>query len=260
MFFWRPSESGALGDRLARLVLEPALGLVKKESSNHGLYLNLKKTKIMSNTALEEFYLDGESIEVVDNFNFLGSTIHKDGGLDLELRRRLSLGRAAMNKLTAVMKNHDVSLNTKVMLVNSLVFPVVLYGAESWTLKLNDKRRINSFEIWCWRRVLRISWTQKVTNEEVISRIAPNITLEAMVLKQKLTYFGHVMRNEFGIGRDIMLGRTEGSRRRGRQRTRWIQEVINSTGKKLAELKDLAKNRKVWKRVVHDVTRGRPRT
>ena len=158
----------------------------------------------MSNTALDEFYLDGESIEVVESFNFLGSTIHMDGGIEQELRRRLSLGRTALVKLTAVMKNHDVSLNTKVMLVKSLVFPVALYGAKSWTLKIKDKRRLNAFELWCWRRVLRISWTQKVRNEEVIKRIAPDITLEAMAVKKKLTYFGHVMRNSNGMGRYIM--------------------------------------------------------
>ena len=156
------------------------------------------------------------------------------------------------------MKNHDVSRNTKVMLVNSLVFPVVLYGAESWTLKISDKRRLNAFELWCWRRVLRISWIQKIRNEEVIKSIAPNITLETMALKQKLSYFGHVMRNENGMGKDIMVGKTDGGRRRGRQRTRWIHDVTNSTGRRLEDLKEIALNRNVWKRVVHDVTRGRP--
>ena len=166
---------------------------VKSESGNHGLYLNLKKTKIMSNTDLETFNLEGENIEVVDSFIFLGSTIHKEGGCDLEIRRRLSLGRAAMNKLSVLMKSHDISRNTKIMLVNRLVFPTVLYGAESWTLKLKDRRRLNAFELWCWRRLLRISWTQKIRNEEVIKQINPPILLDAWVIKQKLSYFGHVI-------------------------------------------------------------------
>ena len=196
---------------------------------------------------------------MVDSCIFLGSTIHKDGGCEQELRRRLSLGRAAMNKLSTVMKNHDVSRKTKVMLVKSLVFPVMLYGAESWTLKLNDKRRINAFELWCWRRVLRIPWTAKVRNTEVIAIINPTSSLEALVLKQKMTYFGHVMRSKEGIGKSLMLGRTEGVRRRGRQRVRWIHELTSSVGRSLEDLKELAQNRTEWKRLVHDVTRGRSR-
>ena len=230
---------------------------VKSESGNHGLYLNLKKTKIMSNTDLETFNLEGENIEVVDSFIFLGSTIHKEGGCDLEIRRRLSLGRAAMNKLSVLMKSHDISRNTKIMLVNRLVFPTVLYGAESWTLKLKDRRRLNAFELWCWRRLLRIS--QKIRNEEVIKQINPPISLDALVIKQKLSYFGHVMRTNIGIGKDLMLGRTEGRRRRGRQQTRWIQDITISTGRNLTHLKNLTQNRTHWRRFVHDVTRGRPR-
>ena len=122
--------------------LKLLLGQVKRESGNHGLYLKLKKTKIMSNTDLDSFILDGEGVKVVDSFVFLCSTIHKDGGSDLEVRRPLSLGRAAMTKLTSIMKSHDISQKLKIALVNSLVFPVVLYGAESWTLKLKDKRKI----------------------------------------------------------------------------------------------------------------------
>lgn len=232
---------------------------VKRQSGNHGLYLNLKKTKIMSNTELVSFTLDGEGVEVVDRFVFLGSTIHKDGGSDLEVRRRLSLGRAAMNKLSTIMKSHDISQKLKVMLVNSLVFPVVLYGAESWTLKLADKRKLNSFEIWCWRRLLRIPWTKKVTNEEVLTTIGHPTPLEALALKQKLSYFGHVSRHDAGIGKDLMLGKIEGSRRRGRQRTRWIQEITSSTGKSLAILKESARDRTYWRKAVFDVTRGRPR-
>ena len=182
-----------------------------------------------------------------------------DGSIETELRKRLSLGRTAMTKLKPIMKKHDVSLNTKVMIVTSMVFPVVLYRAESWTLNLQLKRKLNAFELWCWRRVLHITWKDKVTNEEVIRRISPKITLEATALKQKLTYFGHVMRSKNGMGRDIMLGKTEGKRRRGRQRTRWIEDVKNSTGRRLAELKEISLNRSGWRRVVHNVTRGRPR-
>ncbi len=239
--------------------LKLLLAQVKKVSGNHGLYLNLKKTKIMSNTGLESFTLDTEDVEVVDSFIFLGSTIHKDGGSDLEVRRRLSLGRAAMNKLTAIMKSHDISQRLKIMLVNSLVFPVVLYGAESWTLKLKEKRKLNAFEVWCWRRLLRIPWTQKATNEEVLNTIGHPTPLEALALKQKLSYFGHVTRHDAGIGKDLMFGKIEGSRRRGRQRTRWMQEITNSTGSNLATLKELTRDRICWRSVVLDVTRGRPR-
>ena len=119
-----------------------------------------------------------------------------------------------MNKLTTVMKNHDGSRNTKVMLVRSLVFPVMLYGAESWTLKLNDKRRINAFELWCWRRVLHIPWTTKVRNTEVIAIINPMSSLEALVLKQKMTYFGHVMRSKEGIGKSLCLAEQKGCEKR----------------------------------------------
>ena len=224
----------------------------------------------MSTGDLTKFDLDGEEIEKVDQFTFLGALVTADGGCQSEIRRRLALGRSAMNGLRNIIHDKGVRTMTKMRLVNALVFPIVLYGCESWAMTKADRRRIDAFELWCWRRVLRISWTDRVTNKTVLTRASPKMSLKAMALKLKpltiqtvwsmlkLSYFGHVLRAN-GMERDIMMGKVAGQRRRGRQRTRWLDGVTSAMGKSLGELKERMRCRVGWRRDIRWVTDGRNR-
>ena len=191
---------------------------VKEKSAQAGLYLNLKKTKVMSTEEIEEFELDGENIEIVRDFVFLGAKIEDSGSCKGEILRRLALGRAAMTGLNKIWKDKDITITTKCRIVNALVFPVVLYGCESWTIRKAERRRIDSFELWCWRRLLRIPWTARRTNQSVIEEIKPTNPLEALIKKQQLSYFGHIMRSENSLEKSMMLGMGGGARKRGRPR------------------------------------------
>ena len=153
--------------------LKQLLQQIKLVSLEHGLRLNIKKTKIMTTTGRDKFTLDGDNIEVVDRFMFLGSEIKADGGCSGEIRRRLAMGRAAMTGLQPIIKSKEIRMSTKKRLLLALVFPVVLYGSESWTMTKADRRRVDSFELWCWRRLQKISWTEKVPNGVVLAIASP---------------------------------------------------------------------------------------
>ena len=163
---------------------------VKEESEKVGLKLNIQKTKIMASGAIASWQIDGET---VSDFIFLGSKITADGECSHEVKRRLLLGRKVMTNLDSIFKSRDIALPTKVHLVKAMVFPVVMYGCESWTVKKAERRRIDAFELWCWRRLLRIPWTARRSNQCILKEINPGISLEGMMLKQKLQYFGHLM-------------------------------------------------------------------
>ena len=172
-----------------------------------------------------------------------------------EIKRRLALGRAAMAALNKIWKDKNISTQTKIRLVKALVFPVVTYGCETWTVKKYEQSRIDAFELWCWRRLLRISWTEKRTNKSVLDEISTDMPLQALILKQKLSYFGHVMRSE-PLENCIMLGMGGGKRRQGRPRTRWIEEIFRTTGMGLQELKEFARDRGAWRSFVWQVARS----
>ena len=193
---------------------------VKEKSAQAGLYLNLKKTKVMSTEEMEEFELDGENVEVVRDFVFLGAKIEDSDSCKGELSRLLALGRAAMTGLNKIWKDKDITITTKCRIVNALVFPVVLCGCESWTIRKAERRRIDSFELWCWRRLLRIPWTARRTNKSVVDEIKTTNPLEALIKKQQLSYFGHIMRSENSLEKSMMLGMGGGARKRGRPRAR----------------------------------------
>ena len=231
---------------------------VTLSSEKAGLYLNIKKTKVMSNSSLSTFSANGEDIEVVKNFNLLGSMLSHDGSCEGELSRRLALGRASMAGLRKIWKDRDLMVATKLRLVEALVFPVATYGCETWTLTKAQKSKVRAFEQWCWRRLLRIPWTAKRTNESVVYEINPGNTLENKMMNQKLSYFGHVMRSH-GLEKDVMLGMGNGSRSRGRPRRRWMDEIREVTGLGLTELSTVAADRMRWRRLVKVVTRGRHR-
>ena len=165
---------------------------------------------------------DGETVETVADFIFLGSKITADGDCSHEIKRRLLLGKKVMTNLGSILKSRDITLPTKVHLVKAMVFPIVMYGCESWTIKKAEPRRIDAFELWCWRRLLRVPWTAKRSNQSILKEIRPECSLEGLMLKLKLQYFGHLMRRDDSLEKTLMLGKIEGRRRRGQQRMRWL--------------------------------------
>ena len=159
---------------------------VKEESEKVGLKLNIQKTKIMASGPITSCEVDGKSVETVSDFIFWGSKITADGDCSHEIKRRLLLGRKVMTNLDSILKSRDITLPTKVRLVKAMVFPVVMYGCESWTVKKAEQRRIDAFELWCWRRLLRVPWTARKSNQSILKEISPEYSLEGRMLKLKL--------------------------------------------------------------------------
>ena len=166
---------------------------VKEERGKVGLKLNIQKTKIMASSPITSWQLDGETVETVTGFIFLGSKITTDGDCSHEIKRRLLLGRKVMSNLDSILKSRDITLPTKVHLVKAVVFLVVMYGCESWTVKKAECRRIHAFELWCWRRLLRVPWTARKSNQSILKEISPGCSLEGLMLKLKFQYFGYLM-------------------------------------------------------------------
>ena len=173
--------------------LKSLLVKVKEESEKVGLKLNIQKTKIMASGPITSWEIDGETVETVTNFIFLGSKITADGDCSHEIKRHLLLGKKVMTNLDSLLKSRDITLPTKVCLVKAMVFPVVMYECESWTVKKTESQKIDAFELWCWRRLLRVPWTAKRSNQSMLKEISPGCSLEGQMLKLKLQYFGHLM-------------------------------------------------------------------
>ena len=166
---------------------------VKEESEKVGLKLNIQKTKIMASGPIISWQIDGETVETVADFIFLGSKITADGDSSHEIKRHLLVGRKVMTNLDSILKSRGITLSIKVCLVKAIVFPVVMYGCESWTIKKAEHRRIDAFELWCWRRLLRVPWTARRSNQTILKETSPGCSLEGMMLRLKLQYFGHLM-------------------------------------------------------------------
>ena len=173
--------------------LKSLLMKVKEESEKAGLKLSIQKTKIMTSSPTTSWQIDGEIMEAVREFIFLGSKITVDGDCSHEIKRHLLLGRKAMNNLDSILKSRDITLLIKVHMDKAMVFPVVMYGCESWTIKKSESRRIDAFELWCWRRILRVPWTARRSNQSILKEISPGCSLEGLMLKLKCQYFGHLM-------------------------------------------------------------------
>ena len=184
-----------------------------------------------------------------------GSKITADGDCSHEIKRCLLLGRKVMTNLDSIFKSRDITLPTKVRLAKAMVFPVIMYGCESWTVKKAEHRRIDAFGLWCWRRLLRVPWTARRSNQDFLKEISPGCSLEGMMLKLKLQYFGHLMGRIDSLEKTLMLGGIGGRRRRGQQRMKWLDGITNSKDMSLSECQDSVMDREAWCAAIHGVTK-----
>ena len=229
---------------------------VKEESEKAGLKLNIQKAKIITFCPITSWQIDGEKMKTVTDFIFLGSKITVDGDCSHKIKRCLLLGKKAMGNIDCILKSRDITFPTKVQIVKTIIFPVIMYECESWTIKKAEHWRLSAFELQCWRRLLRVPWITKLSIQSILKEINSEYSLEGLMLKLKLKYFGHLMQRVDSLEKPLMLEKIEGKRRRRRQRMRWLDGIADSVIMNWANSRKIVKDREAWHAAVHGVTKS----